>query len=57
MNVVKQIREMLKANPVPLQLPIGAEETFRGVVDLITKKAIVWDDASSRYEIPRDSDC
>ena len=46
LNVVKQIREMLKANPVPLQLPIGAEETFRGVVDLITKKAIVWDDAS-----------
>jgi elongation factor G len=46
LNVVKQIKEMLKANPVPLQLPIGAEETFRGVVDLITKKAIVWDDAS-----------
>ena len=46
LNVVKQIKEMLKANPVPLQLPIGSEETFRGVVDLITKKAIVWDDAS-----------
>jgi elongation factor G len=46
LNVVKQVREMLGANPVPLQLPIGAEDTFTGVVDLITKKAMVWDDAS-----------
>jgi elongation factor G len=42
-SVVKQVKEMLGANPVPLQLPIGAEETFKGVVDLITKKAIIWD--------------
>jgi elongation factor G len=43
LSVVRQIKEMLGANPVPIQLPIGAEETFRGVVDLITKKAIIWD--------------
>jgi len=43
-SVVEQIRERLKANPVPLQVPIGAEENFRGVVDLITNKAYVWDD-------------
>jgi elongation factor G len=42
-SVVKQVKEMLGANPVPLQLPIGAEETFKGVVDLITKQAIIWD--------------
>ncbi len=43
-SVVEQIRERLKANPVPLQVPIGAEEHFRGVVDLITNKAYVWDE-------------
>lgn len=43
LSFVKQVKEMLGANPVPLQLPIGAEETFKGVVDLITKKAIIWD--------------
>lgn len=46
LNVVKQVKEMLGANPVPLQLPIGAEDSFKGVVDLITMKGIVWDDAS-----------
>jgi elongation factor G len=45
-TVVGQVRSMLSGNPVPLQLPIGAEETFKGVVDLITRKAIVWDDAT-----------
>ena len=44
LDVVKQVREKLGANPVPLQLPIGAEETFKGVVDLVLNKAIVWDD-------------
>ncbi len=44
LNVVKEVREKLGANPVPLQLPIGSEETFKGVVDLITNKAIIWDD-------------
>jgi elongation factor G len=46
LNVVKQVKEMLGAKAVPLQLPIGAEESFKGVVDLITMKAIVWDDAT-----------
>ncbi|HEU4472643.1 MAG TPA: elongation factor G [Flavisolibacter sp.] len=40
--VVKQVREMLGAKAVPLQLPIGAEDDFKGVVDLITNKGIVW---------------
>ena len=44
LEVVKQVKEILGANPVPLVLPIGAEETFKGVVDLITNKAIIWDD-------------
>ncbi len=44
LDVVKQVKEKLGANPVPLQLPIGAEETFKGVVDLVLNKAIVWDD-------------
>lgn len=44
LDVVKQVKEKLGANPVPLQIPIGAEDTFRGVVDLITNKAIIWDD-------------
>ncbi|MCO6496128.1 MAG: elongation factor G [Chitinophagaceae bacterium] len=46
LNVVKQVREMLGANPVPLQLPIGSEDSFKGVVDLIAMKGIVWDDAT-----------
>jgi len=44
LEVVKQVKEVLGANPVPLVLPIGAEETFVGIVDLITNKAIIWDD-------------
>jgi elongation factor G len=43
-NVEGQIREKLKANPVPIQIPIGAEENFQGVVDLVQMKAIVWDE-------------
>lgn len=43
LNVVKQVREMLGAKSVPLQLPIGAEDDFKGVVDLVTMKSIVWD--------------
>ena len=46
LRVVKQVRERLGANPVPVQLPIGAEDTFAGVVDLITMKAVYWDDAT-----------
>jgi len=46
LNVVKQVREMLGAKSVPLQLPIGAEDNFRGVVDLVTMKSILWNDAT-----------
>ena len=45
-KVYDQMRLRLKANPVPLQVPIGASETFEGVVDLIKMKAIFWDEAS-----------
>ncbi|MBP9744760.1 MAG: elongation factor G, partial [Saprospiraceae bacterium] len=44
-NVVEEVRNKLGSNPIPLQVPIGAEHTFRGVVDLITNKAIVWNEA------------
>lgn len=42
-NVVSQVKERLGANPVPIVVPIGAEDKFRGIVDLIHKKAYVWD--------------
>ena len=45
-RVVHQIRERLKGNPVPIQIPVGAEDGFRGVVDLVKMKEILWDDAS-----------
>ncbi len=45
-KVYDQMRVRLKANPIPLQVPIGAEEKFEGVVDLIKMKAIYWDEAS-----------
>tara|TARA_B100000029_G_scaffold512118_1_gene607958 strand:+ start:8085 stop:10178 length:2094 start_codon:yes stop_codon:yes gene_type:complete len=56
-RVVEQIDSRLKGNPVPLQIPIGAEENFAGVVDLVKMKAIEWDDSTQgmRYteqEIP-----
>jgi elongation factor G len=44
--VVQQIKDMLGAKSVPLQLPIGAEDNFKGVVDLIQMKGIIWDDAT-----------
>ncbi|HBX89354.1 MAG TPA: elongation factor G [Marinilabiliaceae bacterium] len=53
-DVVRQVREVLGANPVPIQIPIGAEETFRGVVDLIENKAVIWFDddiLGQRYEL------
>ncbi len=46
LNVVKQVKEMLGAKAVPLQLPIGAEDHFKGVVDLISLKGIIWDEAT-----------
>jgi elongation factor G len=58
-NVVAQVKERLGANPVPLQVPIGAEEDFKGVVDLIDMKGIIWneDDMGMTYQevdIPED---
>ena len=52
-NVEAQIKQRLKANPVPVNIPIGAEENFKGVVDLIAMKAIVWNDESmgAKYDI------
>ncbi|MCX2838927.1 elongation factor G [Salinimicrobium sp. MT39] len=51
-NVCNQVREMLGGNPVPLQVPIGDEVDFKGVVDLIAKKAIIWneEDYGMTYE-------
>ncbi len=46
LHVVQQIENRLGANPVPIQLPIGAEETFVGVIDLISMKAIYWNEAN-----------
>lgn len=59
LRVVDQIRSRLGANPVPIQLPIGAEENFKGVVDLVKMKAIYWDEETlgNRFEeqgIPAD---
>jgi elongation factor G len=45
LNVVKQVREMLGSNAVPLQLPIGAEDGFKGVVDLINYRGMIWNEA------------
>ncbi len=58
-KVHDQMRMRLKANPIPLQIPIGAEEKFEGVIDLVKMKAIVWDEASQGVkfaysEIPAD---
>ncbi|MBC7945944.1 MAG: elongation factor G [Burkholderiales bacterium] len=52
MRVFEQIKSRLKANPVPIQLPIGAEDKFEGVVDLIKMKAIYWDESTQgmKYE-------
>ena len=59
-SVERQVADRLKANPVPIQLPIGAEENFKGIIDLVQMKAIVWDEDAamgSNYhveEIPAD---
>jgi len=45
-KVHDQMRARLRANPIPIQVPIGAEENFKGVIDLVRMKAIFWDDAS-----------
>ena len=49
-EVVRQVREVLGATPLPIQIPIGAEETFKGVVDLVTMKAIFWHDETMGAE-------
>ena len=51
LQVVEQIKTRLGANPVPIQLPIGAEDKFEGVVDLISMKAIYWDDRNAGHEV------
>jgi len=58
-KVYEQMRSRLKANPIPIQVPIGAEENFKGIVDLVKMKAIFWDEASQGMkfeyrEIPAD---
>ncbi len=45
-KVCEQMKARLNANPVPLQVPIGAEDSFQGVIDLIKMKAVIWDEAS-----------
>ena len=59
LRVTEQIRERLGGHPVPVQLPLGAEENFRGVVDLIEMKGLVWEDADLgvscvETEVPRE---
>lgn len=53
LRVVQQVKERLQSNPVPIQLPIGTEEDFQGVVDLIRMKAIYWNEADKgrTYEL------
>jgi elongation factor G len=58
-SVCKQVKDMLGSTAIPLQVPIGNEETFKGVVDLIANKAIIWDEESkgmtyTEVEIPAD---
>ena len=60
-RVVEQVKQRLGGNPVPVVVPIGAEDTFEGVVDLLEMKAIIWDVASQGMkfeyaEIPADLD-
>jgi len=56
---VQMIKDRLKANPLPIQLPIGKEDTFKGVIDLVRMKAVIWSDESlgadyHEEEIPAD---
>ena len=58
-EVVRQVKDVLGATPCPIQIPVGAEETFKGVVDLVQMKAIIWNDETmgAEYqveEIPAD---
>lgn len=51
-NAVQEIKDKLGANPVPIQIPIGSEELFKGVVDLVKNKAVIWqgDDLGAKWE-------
>ncbi|NNC96212.1 MAG: elongation factor G [Chitinophagales bacterium] len=53
LEVVNQVKTVLGGNPIPLQLPIGSEAEFKGIVNLIRKEAIVWDDESmgAKYDV------
>jgi len=57
-NVVNMLKDRLKANAVPIQLPIGSEDSFKGIINLITNKAIIYEDdlgtRSTQTEIPED---
>ncbi|MBR0073923.1 MAG: GTP-binding protein, partial [Bacteroidales bacterium] len=58
-SVVNQIQEKLGTTPIPLEIPIGQEDLFKGVVDLISNKALIWDEASNgskffEVEMPED---
>jgi len=58
-GVVRQIKERLGANPIPIEIPIGQENLYKGVVDLISNKALVWDESSNGQtfeEIPMPED-
>ena len=58
-SVVNQIKERLGANPIPIEIPIGQEDLFKGVVNLISNKALIWDEASNGtqfYEVPMPDD-
>jgi elongation factor G len=52
-NVIEQMRNKLNANPIPVQIPIGSEENFKGVVDLINMHGIIWDEESlgAKYDV------
>ena len=50
---INMIKDRLKANPVPIQLPVGAEENYKGVIDLVEMKAVIWDEESlgAKYHV------
>ncbi|MDY0014719.1 MAG: elongation factor G [Bacteroidales bacterium] len=50
-SVIEQIKNRLGANPIPLQIPIGEEDTFIGIVDLVANKAFIWDDTTQGTRI------
>ena len=58
-GVLEQIKDKLKANPIPIEIPIGQEDLYKGVVDLIANKALIWDESSNGtkfYEVPMPED-